>query len=293
MYMYVIMLSILQTIYIIMNLITTVSPCNFHGLHQLEQLLIKTGMLTVPPSISAVCTTLRILSFMQSHITFISDDYFQRCDRLVSMNFACNRLEYFPNISFISDTIGYLDFSHNMIGETGSLLDSTFPNLSALKLQINKMEHFELHHNRMPELELLDISHNHLFHLPNLLSLIKAPRITTDNMYLSLEMAYNAWHCSVEYQWILELLCTDGLILVGTCFDVLSVMYWSHKNSTSRLCDMSRMLCATPSNMNGSSVRNAGKVPSMYRKSSIIRRTRSQNVNVSHLILQMSLSKLF
>ena len=210
--MYVIIPSILQTIHIIMNPITTVSPCSFQGLHQLEQLIIKAGMLTVPPSISAVCTTLQTLSFMQNHITYISDEY-QRCDRLDSVNFACNRLEYFPNISYMSDTIGYLDFSYNMIGETGSLLDSTFPKLSVLKLQHNRMEHFERHHNRMPELELLDISHNHLFHLPNLFSLITAPMITTDNMYLSVEMAYNPWHCSAEYQWILELLCTDGLML--------------------------------------------------------------------------------
>ena len=114
--------SILQIIQINNNPITTVSPSSLHGLHQLEQLLIKTGLLTVPPSISAVCTTLRSLSFMQNHITYISDGYFQNCDRLDSVNFSFNRLEYFPNISYISDTIGYFDLSYNMIGETGSLM---------------------------------------------------------------------------------------------------------------------------------------------------------------------------
>ena len=222
--MYVIIPSILQTIHIIMNTVTTVSPCSFQGLHQLEQLIIKAGMLTVPPSISAVCTTLQTLSFMQNNITYISDEYFQRCDRLDSVNFACNRLEYFPNISYISDTIGYLDFSYNMIGETGSLLDSMFPQLSILKLQHNRMKHFILHYYRMPDLELLDISHNHLFHLPNFLSLITAPMTATTNMYLSVKMAYNLWHCSAESQWILGLLCTNGLMLVGTCFDVPPVM---------------------------------------------------------------------
>ena len=116
-------------------------------------------------------------------------------------------------------------------------------------------------------------------------SLITAPMIAIDNMYLSVKIAYNPWHCSAEYQWILGLLCTDGLMLVGRCFNVPSVMYWAHKNFTSRLCDMDHMLCATPSNMNGSSIRNAGKVPSMYRKISNIRRTKSQNLNVSHLVL--------
>ena len=126
------------------------------------------------------------------------------------------------------------------------------------------MKHFILHHNRMPELGLLDISHNHLFYLPHLISLITATKTTTDSMYLSVKMAYNAWHCSAEYQWILELLCTDGLMLIGRCFDVHSVMYWSHKNYISRLFDITHMLCVTPSNMNGSSIRNAGKVPLMY-----------------------------
>ena len=237
------------------------NPESLQGL-RLDQFLIGNGELRVPPSINAVCTDLRFLFFKQNHIRYISDDYFHNCDSLISVCFAYNRLKYFPNISCISDTIGQVDFSNNMIQRMGNLLDLTFPKLSSLHLQHNQIKYFIYDHNKTPRLAHLNIAYNHLFHLPHLNSLITAPMPKTYTSYISVELAYNPWNCSAEYEWILKLWCKDGSVVIGACFSSTRVIdYWSHKNYTSRFCDINNMLCASPPNTNGSTIRNAGEIP--------------------------------
>ena len=249
----------LQRIYIANNPITQV---NSESLQGLQGFFIRNGELRVPPSINAVCTDLRFLFFMQNHITYISDDYFHNCDNLIGVSFACNRLKYLPNMSCISDTINQGNFSNNMIQRLGNFLDLTFPKLWGLYLQHNQIRYFIYDHNKTPRLAHLNIAHNHLFHLPHLNSLITAPMLKADYSYISVELAYNPWNCSADYEWILKLLCNDGTVVIGACFRTFRVIdYWSHKNYTSRFCDINNMLCASPLNINGSTMRNAGEIP--------------------------------
>ena len=227
----------------------------------LDQFFIQNGLLTLPPPISAVCITLKILSFEQNHIAYIPEEYFHDCDSLVSVNFACNQLQYFPNISCLAYTIEQLNFANNMIHKIGALMETTFPMLLSLYLQHNRVTQFIFKHAKMPKLSFLNIAHNHLFYTPHLNNLITAPAPTTlASAYLAVKLSYNPWDCNAEYRWVLKLLCADGLMQIGNCFGGGSVSFWSHKNYTSRFCDVTQMLCATPPDMNGSSIRNAGKI---------------------------------
>ena len=252
---------LLQQIFVIKNPITTVSTESLQGL-PLNQFVIKERVLTVPPSISAVCTTLKVLSFSRNHIAYISDDNLHNCDSLVRVYFSFYRLKYCTDISCISDTIEHVDISNNMVQGIRHLLDSKFPKLSGLNLQHNQIRYLIYDHNKTPRLSLLNIAHNNLFHISHLNSLITAPMPKSDISYISVELAYTPWYCSDEYKWILKLLCTDGSVVIGACFSRTRVInFLSHKSYTSRFCDINNMLCASPPNTDGSTIRNSGEIP--------------------------------
>ena len=219
------------------------------------------GSLIAPPTIAHICDTLEYLSFGWNRIRHVTKNYFDGCHLLVAISLEHNRLRSFPDVSSIANNVCGLVFSHNIINDIETLHVYEFPQLYYLFLRYNQISSFVFHYHKMPRLEKLDLEHNNLSNLSDLGALVVAPKPPGWVSSRVSKLAYNPWNCNKESAWIFSMLHREGQIKVDRCTFAAAepVSVWSHTNLSGRLCNVHQIICASPHNMAGCRLMDAGK----------------------------------
>ena len=148
-------------------------------------------LLTKPPSLSLIKSTLEVLHLSRNRLNHIPDQYFEGLERLEHLELTgndltsvpldglngisaiylnCNELSTMPDFGKISTNIQYIFVNDNNIAECGALCTTEYPMLNVANVEGNRLQSFpvdELLANS-PRIHQLILSDNPLRTMPTL-----------------------------------------------------------------------------------------------------------------------------
>ena len=202
------------------------------GLHQLSELLLKSNVLTHPPPLTFIRTSLVRLDLAWNEITHIPKSYFYQCRKLNTIILTQNKLSEVPNMEFIASLLQFIGLAGNVIDDAVLFYGRKYPRLTEIFLDHNNLDKFCLPPPRSaPRLKEVRLSSNNL-------TTLKLPAGFHDTKLL---LGENPWHCDGSLGWARE--CTPE----------------GHLLFCPRYVDLSSFSCYGPVNMSGMSPQQIGK----------------------------------
>ena len=110
------------------------------GLHSLSELQLRVNLLTHPPPLTCIRTSLTNLDLSWNQITHIPQAYFQQCSQLNTIIITNNKLSEVPYLGFVAGFLQHIDFTSNNIVDLGLFYGLRYPVLMKVAFTENQLK---------------------------------------------------------------------------------------------------------------------------------------------------------